>query len=96
MSTINSINPKEDKSCHKYAEKSQLEKDQDTILNLSHYEKIQIYMMNEYKFCNLCCGRVTKLKDLKHRVEEGLVQFDLDYNLDELLIDLKTRNQIIF
>ena len=47
--------------------------------------------MQEYACFNLCFGRIKKLNSLKTRVEEGLEQFDDDYNLESIILDLKTR-----
>lgn len=47
--------------------------------------------MTKYKCFNKFFGQIKKLNDLKKRVSEGLLQFKIDYNLENLIIDLKTR-----
>ena len=50
-----------------------------------------MYAMHNYECCNVCFGRVKKLTNLKKVMEAGMQQHNVDYNLDQFIIDLKTR-----
>ena len=50
-----------------------------------------MYAMHTYPCFKMCFGRITKLMDLKKVMEEGMTQHYVDYNLDQLIIDFKTR-----
>ena len=53
---------------------------------------MQMYAMSKYPCFNICFGRIEKLDDLKKVMEDGLAQHKIDYNLDQLIIDFKSRN----
>ena len=50
-----------------------------------------MYAMHTYPCFNICFGRIKKLGGLKKVMQEGMTQHDVDYNLDQLIIDFKSR-----
>ena len=50
-----------------------------------------MYFLYRYTCCAICFGRITKIKKLKDKVEIGLEEHEVDFNLEYLLIDFKKR-----
>jgi len=54
-------------------------------------ESIFMYFVTSFKPCGMICGRSKKVKILKTMIEDGLESYDTDFNLPNLIKDLKKR-----